>query len=130
MKKFTKALAISLMLILCVSVFAACTPKTADAIRERYEEEGYTVIKIEAKDFAQYGIDTEGAEVEWAIVAMKGLLSGEVVTAVCFKDTADAKKMEDDYNSLSDSEKADQYFLRSGAVVVMAGSEEALKIAK
>ena len=127
MKKFAKTLTLALAFVMCAVMFVACTHKSADGMRDRYEKEGYTVVMITESTAQQYGI-TEFDKIEWACVAMKGLLSGDMAVAICFKDSADAKDAEKEFNDATDADKG--YFFRSGKVCVTAMSEAALKIAK
>ena len=82
MKKFITVAAMVILAVVLATMLMACTP-SADSLKKKYEDKGYTVLDLSADD-----ADTE-AEVKYVFGANKGI---ETVTVVCFANGDDAKK--------------------------------------
>lgn len=115
MKKILRALIVVMVVVMGLSVFAACTPKE-DKLKEKYEAAGYVVISGKP---STYGLDE--SEADYILIATK-LTSTAVV--ICFKESADAKAYYKEQKA--DAEKGT---LRISGKAVISGNAEAVKIA-
>ncbi len=126
-----KILALTFVLVLCLSVFVACGLDVEKA-EETLKEEGYTVLSISEKDFEKYLDDEEEVEkVASILVGMKGELSltdadFEMVVIFEYKETADAKEAFKE----ADEEKEEGYAVFRSGKFVIAGTTEAVELVK
>ena len=84
-----KIIAVLTMTLLCVVALCACTP-SADALKKKYEDEGYAVTVAKAEDAEKYGVESE--DVDYVFTATKGLNS---VMVIGFKNGDKASELYD-----------------------------------
>ena len=107
-----------LVFVLCAVMlaFVACAPKEK-TIKEKFENEKYSVVEVSTEVLNPYGINTE--DIQSGLFANKGFNN---IIVVWFKDSAKAK---DVYNKLKENKSIN--VLRKG-VLVAIGTKEAIDI--
>lgn len=128
-----KALVISLVVVLALSLLLACTACAAialadsDKVQERLEENGYGVAFLGDRELSKYLDEEDRDGVKEMLLGTKINLSGVKINGVIwFKSVSDAKSfMGEDGSEKSDKDEF-KYLQRFGSTVAFATSEAAL----
>lgn len=111
MKRFISIIAVMLVIACLVSSVIACTDKeeteqdqtpTAESLKAKYEEKGYTVAVIEGEQLEEMGVPEEYGELEYYIAAYNES-QGQTVNIACFVNSDGAKKAYDDAREFLDA---------------------------
>lgn len=128
MKKFTKILALTLVLIMSVALFASCAApnKDPEKAKEALEEAGYTVIYADG-ELADLSATILGIDkVDALISASKG---DDAVEIIYFEDAAAADEFYDEVKEAAENAGTTVEVKKSGNMVYY-GTNAALKAAK
>ena len=89
MKKYLKIVAVLAVVLMCATVLAACVPQSVEKAEKKMKEADYLVAGLGNSE------RTEG--VVGGFVATK-ILQGEIVTAIWYASTKEAKEAYNKYN--------------------------------
>ncbi len=141
MKKFTKILALSLALIMSVMMLASCAifgakpAKDPEKAKDALKDNDYNVQLIDDKDALEgYAEMNECGKLTAVVVGANE--DEEFISILYFEDASDAKKAyEDSKEELKEMQEEDDDYKdyvcgRSGKMVWMASSKDAVKAAK
>ncbi len=134
MKKFTKILALTLVLLMSVAMFASCAnpnkdPKKAE---EALKDAGYDVTLIDDADFLKLmGVD----KLEAVISAFNEDDENDAVFIYYFEDSAAADEayedIEKEFDEIKTSEDApEDLVLKKSGKMIWYGTKDAIKAAK
>lgn len=125
MKKFTKVLAIVLVVAMSVVMLAACTPASAEKADDKMTDKGYSAISSTALGVASgEKVESSAAYGKDFSVSLSGI-KGEWVVAVWYVESADAKTEYEDIKAEYE-EKEGMSFGKSGKCVYY-GTKQAVK---
>ncbi len=145
MKKFTKVLALVLVTVFAAVLMVACAPSTNPEKAEKaLKDEGYTVVrvsdgsasiagvKIDASNYLN-ALGAEDSDLTAVVYGVKGLIGGESITILYFKDSATAKeywdKAQEQYGK-DDSDKDSDYVIKRSGKMIYFGTKAAVKAAR
>ena len=132
MKKTIRLIALSMVLIMAVMMFASCAKPNSDPkkAKEALEKEGYTVILIDSEEALATYKTLYGGELKAVLTATKGLLSGNALTVLYFASSKDADAAYETAKGDSKDEKDDSdYEFKKSGKMVWFGKKDAIKAA-
>ena len=127
MKSLIKVLALSLVMVMMISMFASCfggPNSDPDKAEEALEEAGYLVTNT------TLGYDLEGLDTVVTGYKMNSLTDGDAIVILYFEDSKSAKEAWDELKDALDEEDEDDYVVKKSGKMIYAGTKQAVKDAK
>lgn len=146
MKKFTKVLALVLVTVFAALSMVACAPNSDPEKAEKaLKDKDYTVVrvsdgsasiagmKIDASNYLNALGAEDKSDLTAVVYGVKGLIGGENITILYFKDSATAKeywdKAQEQYGK-DDSDKDSDYVIKRSGKMIYFGTKAAVKAAR